>query len=83
MVQQQKSVGVAYLLLLVLGGFGAHHFYLGDNNKGITYLVLFLAGWALVAVIVGFVPLVIVSVLAFIDLFTLHSKVHQYNNQLN
>ncbi len=43
----RKSVGVAYLLWLVLGGFGVHRFYAGSTKTGIMQLLLLLSvvGW--------------------------------------
>ena len=58
-----KSKGTAYLLLIFLGAFGAHCFYLGKIGKGILYLFtfgLFGIGW-------------------FVDLFTLGGQVDTYN----
>ena len=45
---RNKNVGVAYAWLLLLGVFGAHHFYLGKPGRGILYLLtagVFLIGW--------------------------------------
>ncbi len=40
-----KSRGVAALLCLLLGGFGAHYFYCGQTKAGIyTLLLVFIAG---------------------------------------
>lgn len=58
-----KSTGVAYLLLLTLGVFGAHQFYIGKAGRGISYLLTF--GW------LGFGVLV--------DLFTLPAQVRNTN----
>lgn len=58
-----KSKGTAYLLLIFLGGFGAHCFYLGKVGKGILYLCtagLCGIGW-------------------IYDLFTLGGQVDTYN----
>lgn len=41
-VQRDELTGV--LLSLVLGSFGAHHFYLRRNGIGAVYLVLFWTG---------------------------------------
>ena len=38
--RKEKSMTVAYLLLLFLGGFGAHHFYFGHVGTAICMLVL-------------------------------------------
>lgn len=35
----QKSTGVAYLLLIFLGFFGAHRFYIGRHVSGVIYLL--------------------------------------------
>lgn len=58
-----KSKGIAYLLLVLLGIFGAHKFYLGKIGIGILYL---LTGGLF---IVGLVY----------DLFTLGNQVDVYN----
>ncbi|WP_284124685.1 TM2 domain-containing protein [Parerythrobacter aestuarii] len=43
----RKSVGVAYLLWLVLGFVGVHRFYAGATKSGVAQLVLALSiiGW--------------------------------------
>ena len=43
----RKSVGVAYLLWLLLGFFGVHRFYAGATRSGATQLVLAISiiGW--------------------------------------
>jgi hypothetical protein len=43
----RKSVGVAYLLWLFLGAFGAHRFYAGSTKTGVFQLLLALSvvGW--------------------------------------
>ncbi len=52
-----KTRTVAILLALFLGGLGIHQFYLGNNIKGILYLLFC---WT-------FIPLI----LALIDIFLL------------
>ena len=37
---ESKKKLVAGLLALFLGPYGAHHFYLGNNSKGVLYLLL-------------------------------------------
>ncbi len=44
---KRKSVGVAYLLWIVLAPFGAHRFYAGKKGSGIAQMALLfsLIGW--------------------------------------
>lgn len=44
---ERKSVGVAYLLWCLIGGFGAHRFYAGKKGSGVAQLLLLLSvvGW--------------------------------------
>lgn len=46
-----KSRLSAALLALFLGGLGIHHFYLGNNKRGVIYLLFF---WTLIPAIVAF-----------------------------
>lgn len=52
-----KNRVAAALIAFFAGGFGIHHFYLGNKGKGIAYLLFF---WTLIP-----------SILAFIDFFVL------------
>src|SRR5690606_35359923 len=49
-----KDAGIAYLLLILLGGFGAHRFYLGQAAVGVIILVLWCGGLLLSFLGVGF-----------------------------
>jgi TM2 domain-containing membrane protein YozV len=60
---QPKSLAVAYLLLVFLGLFGGHYFYLGVNRRAVVYL--------LTLGCLGIGPL--------IDLFTLPGEVRRIN----
>ena len=60
-----KSLGIAYVLLLIVGLLGIHHFYLGKSGRGLLYLLT--AGGCFVGVI--------------LDLFTLPAQVRQVNAQ--
>ena len=64
-VGPDKSVGVAYLLLIFLGIFGAHQFYLDKIGRGVGYF--FTLGWLTIGL--------------WIDLFTLASQVRAVNTQ--
>ena len=51
-----KSRIAAVVLALILGGFGAHKFYLGQVGHGIVYLLFC---WTFIPAIVAFVEFVI------------------------
>lgn len=62
-VRAEKSVGVTYLLWLLLGILGAHKFYLGRPGMGVLYLLT--AG--------------LLGVGLLVDLFTIPSQVRTAN----
>lgn len=62
---ERKSTTTCLLWAFFLGGIGAHHFYMGKVGWGILYAVFV---WT-------FIP----SVLAFIELFFIPSRVENYN----
>ena len=65
-MNQEKSKGVAYLLLFFFGFFGGHKFYLEKYGLGILY---FFTGGLL-------------GIGLFIDLFTLSGEVDSYNTRM-
>lgn len=72
-----KSPVVAYLLLIFLGGFGAHRFYLGKTGTAITMLILCILGWLTVVVGVGLVLLVAVGIWCIVDIFLIPGMVQE------
>lgn len=62
-VQRDELTGV--LLAVLLGSFGAHHFYLRRNGLGIVYLVLFWTG--------------IPAILGIIEAFFMPGRVQRFN----
>ena len=52
----QKSRVSAILLALILGGFGAHKFYLGRVGAGILYLLFF---WTFIPAFVAFIEMIV------------------------
>jgi hypothetical protein len=58
---EKKNRVVAMLLAWFFGIFGVHHFYLGNTNKGLLYLVLSLFC----------LPLPVIAILSLIDIFVI------------
>lgn len=62
-----RNKTVAALFALFLGNLGIHKFYLGEKNAGLTYLICTLVGWLTCWLIIGLLPILVVSILAFVD----------------
>ncbi|HET7312965.1 TM2 domain-containing protein [Salinisphaera sp.] len=82
-VKQEKSMAIAYVLLIFLGGLGIHRFYLGRVGTGITQLILSIIGWATVMFIIGIFFLAILGVWLLIDLFLTAGIVNAENAKLH
>lgn len=65
----KKSIGVAYILWLFLGGLGAHRFYLGKTGSGIAMLCLTLIGMITLVVYIGAFILAAVGIWMLVDAF--------------
>lgn len=78
----KKSVGVAYLLWLFFGFFGAHRFYLGATGSGAAQLIIFLGSIFLFVVGIGFLTIWITIIWVLIDVFLIPQIARQYNNRL-
>ena len=84
-----KSVGVAYVLLLFLGGTGAHRFYLRNTGHAVVFLVIFLL-YVVSSVVElsqgapgpSVLLLVVLWLLMVVDLFILAKDVRAYNARL-
>lgn len=73
----KKSAGVAYLLLIFLGGFGAHRFYLGQTGTGVVQLMLGLLGW--LTLFLTWIPL---GIWLIVDLFLIPGNVRDHNMKI-
>ncbi|MEZ5735786.1 MAG: TM2 domain-containing protein [Novosphingobium sp.] len=73
----RKSTGAAYLLLIFLGGFGAHRFYLGQTGTAIAQLLLGLLGW-----IPLFAGWIVLGIWLFVDLFLIPGIIREKNMEL-
>ncbi|WP_454278310.1 TM2 domain-containing protein [Sphingomonas sp. Marseille-Q8236] len=78
----RKSVGVAYLLLIFLGGFGAHRFYLGRTGSAFGMLLLNFVGWLTLLAGVGLVLLGFAWLWLFVDLFLVPGIARRHNMRL-
>ena len=72
---EAKSPFVAYLLAILLWGFGAHRMYLGRWASGILMLAMWGLGWLTAPILIGWVPIAVVCVWAFIDLFLIPAMI--------
>ena len=72
---QSQSVGVAYLLLIFLGGLGIHRFYLGKTGTGAAMLILSILGWLTLAIVIGAAFLIVVGIWWIVDLFLIPGMV--------
>lgn len=79
----RKSVGAAYLLLIFLGGFSAHRFYLGRTGTAVTQLLFSIFGWFLTFTIgIGIFLLIALWIWLFVDLFLIPSIAREENMRL-
>jgi TM2 domain-containing membrane protein YozV len=64
---EPKSKGVAALLAFFLGFFGAHKFYLGYTNAGITMIILWVISFILSFVIIGMLGILVLGIICIIE----------------
>ena len=76
---KKKSTGITYLLWLLLGGIGAHRFYMGRTGTGVIYLALQVLGWVTMATGLGIFMFIAVGIWWLIDAFLIPSMVRQNN----
>lgn len=66
---ESKSPLVAYLLAILLWGWGFHRIYLGRWASGVLMMAMSAIGWLTVWFLIGWIPIALVCVWAFVDLF--------------
>ena len=79
----EKTVFLAYVLLIVAGGLGAHRFYLGHTRIALGFIALTL--FVFVSSFWPGIDLVAIFILIFVllfELFTLSGYVTKYNEAL-
>lgn len=62
-----KSPIVAGILALFFGGLGVHKFYMGYNSEGVALLAATLISVLLSMILIGLIPLMIISVVVFVE----------------
>ena len=77
-----KSVGVAYILLILFGAYGAHRFYLGETGTAVALLCMTIGGILTSILLIGFIPLMAVGVWIIVDLFLTKDMVDDFNTKL-
>jgi TM2 domain-containing membrane protein YozV len=77
-----KSPVVAYLLLIFLGMFGAHRFYLGKTGTAVTMLILTILGIASLVVVVGVFLLAAVGIWTLVDIFLVPGLIREDREQM-
>lgn len=78
----KKSIGVAYLLWLFLGGIGAHRFYLGSVGLGLFQLALCIIGVLTSVIGIGFLFLSPLCIWVLVDAFLIPGMTRDHNNRL-
>jgi len=58
---RQRTSGLGIVLALLLGGLGAHKFYLKDTTAGIVYALCGTIGWIII------IPPIVIAILSIVD----------------
>src|SRR5690606_17477463 len=77
-----KSPLVAYLLAILLWGFGAHRMYLGRWISGIVMLALWGFGWLTAPILIGWPLVGLVRLWALIDLFLIPGMIQDDKDEM-
>ena len=79
---EAKSPLVAYLLLIVLWGFGVHRMYLGRWFSGVTMLVMSALGILTAPILIGWVPLAMVWIWCVFDLLLIPGMIREDRDEI-
>lgn len=74
-----KSLLVAYALLLLFGGLGAHRYYLGERGTATALLLVTVLSVVLMKVAIGFFTILIAVVWVLADVFRLPAMLRHCN----
>ena len=70
---RSRSVGTGIALALLLGGLGAHKFYLRESQAGVVYALMGTVGWMLI------IPPFVVAILSIVDACRMGTSVGRCN----
>ncbi|MFV0513991.1 MAG: TM2 domain-containing protein [Jhaorihella sp.] len=73
----RKSVGIAYLYWLFIGGLGGHRFYLGRSMSALALLGLSVFGWVTLTTQTGTIALVAVGLWLLVDAFLIPAMIRK------
>ena len=79
---ESKSQLVAYLLAILLWGFGVHRMYLGRWASGIIMLLMWSFGWLTAPILIGWIPVGFIVLLCVIDLFLIPGMIDRDKNDI-
>ena len=77
-----KSPLVAYLLAILLWGFGAHRMYLGRWVSGIVMLLLWGLGWLTSPILIGWPVVGLVCLWMVLDLFLIPGMIRDDKDRI-
>lgn len=77
-----KSPLVAYLLAILLWGFGAHRMYLGRWVSGIVMLLLWGLGWLTTPILIGWPVVGLVCLWMVLDLFLIPGMIRDDKDRI-
>ncbi len=77
--ERKRNSGLGILFALLLGGFGVHLFYLGDNKRGIWFLVGTAISFALWVAYIGIIGSIVISILCIRDALEMEKLVSSAN----
>ena len=76
---KKRSVLIAYLLWIFLGGVGAHRYYNGRVGTGLAIMGLTVLGWLTLALVIGAAFLLAAAVWVIVDAFLIPGWVSRHN----
>jgi len=77
--KRSKSVAVAYILWLFLGGLGGHRYYLGKVGSGLCMAALLVIGLITAAIIIGLFFLAALAIWEIVDAFLIPRMTREVN----